>query len=463
MRTRLARYCVGGIAVALVAAAPPIARAATPPGSVVEVSVDAAGYGGQLALPTGGSRVLHFAQPIGRVMLGDPKVADVVPLSDHSIFVVAKAAGSSSLLVMPRREGGAPVAAMDVKVGFDVGSLQRALQLVIPGEAITVGADGDGLVLSGVVSSSAVAAQASQLAARYAPDKVANLLTIRAAEQVMLQVHVAEVKRSALRQLGITSLSALWTDTGKAISLPGLTASAASVAALGGIAKIGNNMQIEGLIEALETKGYATTLAEPTLIALSGETAQFFAGGEFPVPVPQLQGGSGGSSTITIDYKPYGVSVGFTPTVIGDTINLAVAPEVSALDTAHQVNLLGFTVPGITTRRARTTVELRNGQSFAIAGLIQRDFSNSLRGIPGAASLPIFGALFRSTAYQNDETEVVVIVTVHLARPTDRRNLLLPTEASKAATGAQMIFTNTTDTDTQTQAARPASQQEPAR
>ncbi len=460
MWRRLAQYCAAGVTAVLVAATAAAASAAPTPGMVVDVTVDSAGYGGQLALPVGGSRVLRFDQAIGRIMVGDPKVADVVAISDHSIFLVAKGPGVSSILVMPRREGTRPIAAMDLKVGFDVGSLQRALQLVIPAEAITVAADGDGLVLSGVVSSSAVAAEAAQLASRYAPDKVANLLTIRAAEQVMLQVHVAEVKRSALRQLGITNLQALWNDAGKPIQWPAFTPAATSFAAVGAIAKIGDNMQAAALLEALETKGYATTLAEPTLIALSGQTAQFFAGGEFPVPVPQLQSGTGGSSTITIDYKPYGVSVGFTPTVVGDTINLAVAPEVSALDPAHSVNLLGFSVPGITTRRAKTTVELRNGQSFAIAGLIQRDFTNGLRGLPGAASLPIFGALFRSTSYQNDETEVVVIVTVHLARPTQRENLILPTDTSNAATGMEMIFSSKTDTPKKPASARPAPIQE---
>jgi pilus assembly protein CpaC len=148
---------------------------------------------------------------------------------------------------------------------------------------------------------------------------------------------------------------------------------------------------------------------------------------------------------ITVDYKQYGVSVSFTPTVYGDAINLLVSPEVSALDKENSVVLQGFRIPGITTRRAKTTVELRNGESFAIAGLIRRDFSDSLRGVPGAASLPVFGALFRSTAYQNNETEVVIIVTAHLAAPTSRANLLLPTDTREAPSVGELLLSNTVD------------------
>ncbi|MDB5448760.1 MAG: pilus assembly protein CpaC, partial [Phenylobacterium sp.] len=272
--------------------------------------------------------------------------------------------------------------------------------------------------------------------------KVVNLMGVRGPEQVMLSVHVAEVQRSALRQLGITQIQGAWSDAG-AIALPELILNPDALVNMGLSTMIGRNVTLQGLFNALETKGYASMLAEPTLTALSGETAVFFAGGEFPVPVPQLQGG--GQALITIDYKQYGVSVGFTPTVYGDTINLLVSPEVSALDKENSVVLQGFRIPGITTRRAKTTVELKNGQSFAIAGLIRRDFSDSLRGIPGAASLPLFGALFRSTAYQNNETEVVIIVTAHLAKPTDRTNLLLPTDTREAPSVGELLLTNTVD------------------
>jgi pilus assembly protein CpaC len=296
---------------------------------------------------------------------------------------------------------------------------------------VAVHAEGDALVLTGSVSSSAVAARAVALADHYAPGKVVNLMSVRGPEQVMLTVHVAEVQRQALRQLGIANLVEGLSNNGP-VTIPPITNDPNAVSNLFGAVSgplfTHGTYNIEGLFTALEQKGFASTLAKPTLIALSGETAVFFAGGEFPVPVPQVS--SVGAAQITVQFKQYGVSVGFTPTVYGDTINLAIAPEVSSLDKANSVNLQGYSIPGITTRRARTTVELRDGQSFAIAGLIRREFSDTLRGVPFAASLPIFGQLFRSTAYQNNETEVVIIVTVHLAKPTTRENLLLPTETA---------------------------------
>jgi pilus assembly protein CpaC len=284
---------------------------------------------------------------------------------------------------------------------------------------------------------------AAALADRYAPDKVLNLMSVRGAEQVMLSVHVAEVQRSALKQLGITTLNAGFDDITGGVVPPDITSNPDALLNLFGRGMLGQNIKWDALLEALERKGFASTLAEPKLTALSGETAVFFAGGEFPVPVPQTQGN--GQTTITIEYKEYGVHVGFTPTVFGDTINLVVSPEVSALDPQNSVQLQGFRIPGLTTRRARTVVELKNGQSFAIAGLIRRDFSDSLRGIPGASSLPIFGALFRSTAYQNNETEVVIIVTAHLAAPTTRQNLLLPTDVRKAPSEPELFLMNRTD------------------
>lgn len=432
--------------IALASASPSPAAPAPEPGQGAGparlVSVDASGYGGQLALPVGGSRVLRFSRPIGRVMVGDPSTADVIPLSDRTLYVLGKAAGASSLTVFGAGDGARPAATLDLRVGFDLAGLERALTTVLPGEKVSLHAEGDGLILSGDVSSSAAARRAAALAERYAPDKVVNLLAVRGPEQVMLSVHVAEVQRSALRQLGIRSLTGAWSDIAP-IALPGVALDPEAVANLFGRTRIGENFSLQALFTALENRGYASTLAEPTLIALSGETAVFFAGGEFPVPVPQL--GAPGETRLTIDYKPYGVSVGFTPTVYGDTINLLVAPEVSALDHENSVVLEGFRVPGITTRRAKTTVELRNGESFAIAGLIKRDFSDGIRGLPGAARLPVLGALFRSTAFQNNETEVVIIVTVHLAKPGTRRDFLLPTDTRQAPSAAEQLLTSTVD------------------
>jgi pilus assembly protein CpaC len=432
-----------------------------PEASVREVTADSTGYGGQLALPVGGSRILRFSQPIGRVLLGEPKVGDVIPLGERTLYVLGKAPGTTSLTVLPRGGGAGPMATLDVRVGYDVDATKRALHDIMPTEPLEVSARGEGMVLTGLMSSSAAAAQAAAVAEQYAPGHVLNLTSIRGAEQVMLSVRVAEVQRTALQQLGVNiasvfgpngdlKTSALGTGTilnadPKATTVGELLKSMINPDAFGAL---GGIIQSSGwsagvLIDALERRGLATTLAEPNLVALSGETAVFFAGGEFPVPVPQQ--GAGGLTTITIEYKQYGVSIGFTPTVYGDTINLLVAPEVSALDPQNSVLLQGFRIPGLTTRRAKTTVELRNGQSFAIAGLIRREFSDTMRGLPGVGSLPVFGALFRSKGYQNNETEVVIIVTARLAKPTDGRSLLLPTELRKAPDAPTFHLNGATD------------------
>ncbi|RAK60809.1 hypothetical protein DJ021_13820 [Phenylobacterium hankyongense] len=416
--------------------------------SVREVTADSAGYGGQLSLPVGGSRILRFSQPIGRILLGEPKVGDVIPLGERTLYVLGKAPGSTSLTVLPRGGGAGPMATLDLRVGYDVDATQRALREIMPGEPLEVSARGEGVVLTGLMSSAVAAARAAAVAEQYAPGHVLNLTSIRGAEQVMLSVRVAEVQRTALRQLGLNNINALWQRPDGLTPLTGVLPFALNpdaVANLFGRSTSGKDWTVQALFDALERKGYASTLAEPNLVALSGETAVFFAGGEFPVPVPQL-GNVAGASTITIEYKQYGVSIGFTPTVYGDTINLLVAPEVSALDPANSVQLLGFRIPGLTTRRAKTTVELRSGQSFAIAGLIRREFSDSMRGLPGASNLPIFGSLFRSTGYQNNETEVVIVVTAQLAKPTDRRNLLLPTDLSHGPDGPSLYLGGATDT-----------------
>lgn len=418
-------------------------------GSVRDVVADAAGFGGQVTLPMGGSRILRFTRPIGQVMVGNPKIGDVIPLGERTLYVLGKAAGATSLTVMPRG-GGAPLATVDVRVGYDVESLQRAMQQVLPNEALTVTAHGDGVILTGALASSAAAARAAALAEQYAAGHVVNLTTVRGAEQVMISVRVAEVKRSALQQLGLNNLTALWDTTGSlTLAPPSLNPDA--IANLVGRATSGD-WTFQTLFDALERRGFATTLAEPNLVALSGETAVFFAGGEFPVPVPQV---GVGINTITIEYKQYGVSVGFTPTVVGDTINLAVAPEVSALDPANSVIVQGFRIPGLTTRRAKTTVELRNGQSFAIAGLIRREFANNIKGVPGAAAVPLFGALFRSTGFQNDETEVVIIITAHLAKPTNKQNLLAPTDVTQGSSAPELYLSGKLERPVQPPATTP--------
>jgi pilus assembly protein CpaC len=274
------------------------------------------------------------------------------------------------------------------------------------------------------------------------------MLSVGSTQQVMLEVRFSEVRRAAARQLGINT--SFLSDSGTVFGGTGERASSTTLLTnqngkptidIGGIldtfgivaagTSLGG-LDLFGALDALERRGIVTTLAEPTLIALSGETASFLAGGEFPIPVLQGSGGGDGSSGgrgITVEFKPFGVSLAFTPTVLEDgIISLEVSPEVSSIDTASSISVNGLSIPGLQVRRARTTLELRDGQSFAMAGLLRRDFRDTVRQFPILGSIPIIGALFRSTGFQKEETELVIIVTPRLVRPMRAGTERLPTD-----------------------------------
>jgi pilus assembly protein CpaC len=313
---------------------------------------------------------------------------------------------------------------------------------LMPSEQIEVRGSAGTVVLSGTVSGANHAANAQAVAESFAPGKVTNLLQVKGSQQVMLAVRFAEMKRTISKELGVNTSLITDGNDGEFTFQTGRLLSGAGVGNLFGSTGVTDvivgDTTIEATLDALEEKGLVKVLAEPNLIALTGETASFLAGGEFPIPVSQ------GSQTrdtaesdnaftgtgVTIEYKEFGVSLAFTPTVIGgDLINLVVAPEVSALDPASSVVVDNLEIPGLTTRRAKTTVELRDGQSFAIAGLLQSDFSDNIRAFPWLGDLPIIGALFRSTEYQKGETELVIVVTPHLVKPAaGPEYLALPTD-----------------------------------
>jgi pilus assembly protein CpaC len=408
---------------------------------------DAAHTGG-IGLPVGGAQILRFDRPVGRVYLGNSEVADVIALTDRSIYLLGKEAGTSSLTIMERGQRAVPLATYTVQVGVDALGLRRTLHEVMPDEEIDVRLAGDGLVLSGAVSNSAAADRATSIAQRFAAERVVNSMTIQAAEQVMLEVRVSEVQRNELTAMGL-STNVLWQNgTDAAQLLSGIINPDAFGLLAGSV--VSGDYTIEAVLDALERRGVVTTLARPTLVALSGETANFFAGGEFPIPVAADEDED--SRRITIEFKQFGVAVAFTPTVIGDTINLNVAPEVSALDRNNSLRLNGTEIPALTTRRAQTTVELRDGQSFAIAGLIRRDFTDSVSGIPGVSRMPILGALFRSTRFERQETEVVIIVTAHRAHPTTLDRLMTPTDLFNAPSQFQLFWGGQTEAPARAQA-----------
>jgi pilus assembly protein CpaC len=333
----------------------------------------------------------------------------------------------------------------EVEVVPDVGVLKTRLHSLFPNEkGISVTATHESLTLSGSVSGTETMAQIIALASTYAPldkagkPRLTNLLQVAGVQQVMLEVRVSEMSRTLTRRLGInfSVLSASGQQLGLSmlnnlVKLPseGWPGHALSVSDnVSGILRfLGGGASWTVFIDALKENGLVKVLAEPTLITLSGKPANFLAGGEYPIPIPQ----SGvGSTTITIEYKPFGVGLAFTPTVLNNgRINMVVAPEVSELDFTQAVVLQGYIVPSLKTRRLATTVELADGQSFAIAGLISENMREGVRKFPVLGDMPVLGALFRSSSFTKNETELVVIVTPHLVKPLDMTKQTLPTDS----------------------------------
>jgi pilus assembly protein CpaC len=328
----------------------------------------------------------------------------------------------------------------------------------MPANAISARMANESVILEGMVSNAVEADRAVQIAETYAPGKVVNLLSLGSSQQVMLEVRFAEVKRSALKNLGVSWF--VGSDGGK---LGGAIGNGAGLegngpptldAITGSFGIISRTFRAFGenfnvTLDALERKGVITTLAEPTLVALSGETATFLAGGEFPVPVAQGNSGTGVGSvpTITVLFKPFGVSLAFTPTVLADgVINMIVQPEVSSIDPTASLVINNLTVPGLQTRRAKTTVELRDGESFAMAGLIRKDFQDTVRQVPLLGSIPIIGTLFRSTEFQNEQTELVIIVTPRLVQPARAGTLKAPTDRVRPPNEGDLFLNGRTDT-----------------
>ena len=325
-----------------------------------------------------------------------------------------------------------------LKVEISPSRFKEILHQVLPSEKdVQVTLTPEGIALSGTVSSTTSLSQALAMAETYYPGKVVNLLQVGGIHQVMLEVRVAEISRSLLKRLGVnfSYLSGSGNNLGLSL-LGGLTSLPAGGSSSGGIDV---SSAINGIlrfmaggttwtffIDALKEEGLLNVLAEPTLITLSGKTANFLAGGEFPIPVPQ---GTGAGTTITIEYKPFGVGLSFTPTVLSEKkINMQVAPEVSQLDFSKGVSVGGYLVPSLTTRRVSTVVELADGQSFAIAGLLSHDIREVASKFPVLGEVPVLGALFRSSNFQKNETELIVIATPHLVKPLDRTKQPLPTD-----------------------------------
>lgn len=389
--------------------------------------IEQVGESKKLELTVGKSIVLKSSNRIKRVSVAAPEVADFVLLSPFELYLTGKESGVTNLTLWHQNFQ----SVYDIEVKYDISRLKQTLYEILPDEKdLRVIATSDTITLTGTISSTQNFEQVVAITEAFAPkNKILNLVLVAGVQQVMLEVRVAEMGRRMQKSLGINFAYANGNDF--VVSLIGGIANAVgasasllpsqAVTALFGYQKSGNTLT--GFIDALSEEGLLKILAEPTLVSLSGQPANFLAGGEFPVPVPQ------GDDTITIEYKEFGVFLDFTPTVLSENkINIVVAPEVSELDFSTAIQFEGFVTPGVTTRRTSTVVQLADGQSFAIAGLLRDVVRDSFAKVPILGDIPILGALFRSRQFIRNETELVIIVTAHLVKPLDLAKQTLPTD-----------------------------------
>jgi pilus assembly protein CpaC len=374
----------------------------------------------RILLTAGRSRVLPVEFAVTRIAVTNPEVADAVVVDPHEVLVDGKSNGTTSLIIW----GSGRRVQYDVVVDPGVTTLQQQLQQLYPGEDIRVAVSADAVILAGSVSNQQVSLRAAEIAqGAYSKAKVINMLQLpggTASQQVMLQVRFAEVNRNALTELGASFFSTrtqTWRSSTQQFAAPDFDDEEESGLVFSDFLNLFFFDRSEGVgavVKALESKGYFQSLAEPNLIAYNGQEASFLAGGEFPVPIVQ-----GVTGSVSILFKEFGIRLRFTPTIVGDTIRLKVAPEVSTLDFSNGLVLEGFRIPARIPRRAQTDVELRDGQSFAIAGLLNNVSQNDTSAIPILGSLPIIGNLFKSRATRSERTELMVLITPRLVKPLD--------------------------------------------
>ncbi len=408
----------------------------------------------KLRLIVGESKIVESGTSFKRASVANPDVADQIVVSPKQVYLAGKGIGTTTLTLWNKQNKVANV--FQVEVTPDINRLKEQLHTMLPDEPeLKVMSSHDNITLTGSATNMAALSKALAVAEPYAPGKVVNLIQVGGVQQVMMEVKIAEMQRGLLKRIGVnfkrqqknhrdftigllggqtnidvdnsavlfesqraltqngfpaTGLTELWRQ------IPGLTTSA--ILGFG----IGNDLWTVYL-DLMKEHGLSKTLAEPTLIAESGQAAEFLAGGEFPIPIPQQ------FSQVTIKFKEFGVGLKFTPTVLADgRISVIVNPEVSELDFSNGVQLAGFQIPSLITRRVKTVVELGNGQSFAIAGLLQENIRETVSKYPVLGDIPILGALFRSTDFQKNETELIVIVTPHLVKPLNMAKQTLPTD-----------------------------------
>jgi pilus assembly protein CpaC len=428
-------------------------------------------YGG-IYVPINRAELITTNADIGQVIVANPNIADVYAHGLRKLSIIGKDLGRTNVRIFDKQNN--VIRAFDVDVGYDLPAIRRALWQFLKDEPVAVEMINSNIVLTGDVSNAAAAEKAVKIVEQFTgpggssatasataqsdsgalpTHKVLNLIKVVSGQQVMLRVRVGEIKRAALKRLG-TGLQAV--HTGGKVTLGAGTGGGLDAFDTNGGGTIGQftasdptfsrlfttydgaKLDLGLMIEALEQDGLFKVLAEPNLVAMSGEEAEFLAGGEFPIPVAQ---GSGGGTTTTVEFKPYGIAVKFVPFVLTENrVRITVQPEVSEIDRSESTSAGGAAIPGVTTRRAKTTVELAPGESFMIAGLLSDRVNTNISEVPGIAEIPVLSALFRSTDYQRNETELVIAVTPYIVDPLKSSDVRLPTDNFRTSTLMERVF-----------------------
>ncbi|MBX3561546.1 MAG: type II and III secretion system protein family protein [Sphingomonas sp.] len=435
--TALAAALAAGLAAAL-----PFPAHAQPAGAVAPTN--------DVTLSVGAGRLVRLNGTMTDLFVANDSIADVQVRSPSQIYIFGKAAGNTTVYATDR--AGRVVYSANVRVGQNLGSVDELLQLAMPDADIRATTLSGMVLLTGTVAQPDDAAEAERLVQTFVGEATQVVSRLRTAtpQQVMLQVRIAEVNRSFVRNVGMNLITQDTTggfNFGVFRGVRGTATDPLTELPINAFERIADGnwaiegagrlfgLDIAGALDLAENNGLATTLAQPTLTALSGETASFLAGGEFPIPISQSLG------SVTIEYKQYGVGLAFTPTVLEDgRISMRVRPEVSELTTEGSIRFNGFDVPALTTRRTETTVELGSGQSLMIGGLLRNVNSNTIDRAPGLGNLPIIGALFRSNRFRRAETELVIIVTPYLVRPVSANQIALPTDGYRSANDPQRLL-----------------------
>jgi pilus assembly protein CpaC len=430
------RSTTGALALALLATCGVIAPLAA---QARDVELTAGRTSAVVKMSIGKSESVRTGDGFSEVIVSDPEVADAIPLSDRSLSILGKKIGNARVSVYG--EGKKLVGVFDVEVSYDTTRLGSELAQRFPHARFRVSSVNGRIMISGSAPDAMTVDKAMAIAKQFGND-VINTVRVNSPQQVMLEVRFVEASRSASRDLGVNwqVVQQKLASTGSngvalATGIVGTASGATPFASFLG-SMLGNGVQADVLVKALEERGIVRRLAEPNLIALSGDTASFLAGGEFPIPVASNLG------QVSVEFKKYGVGLAFTPTVLGDgLINLKIEPEVSQIDPTTTIQLNGISIPALIVRRANTTVELRDGQSFAIAGLLQSINTSDQNQLPWLADVPILGALARSAAYQKKETDLVIIVTPRLVRPARPGDVLrTPLDGTKPGNDVDLFL-----------------------